>query len=654
MTRQVSRRTVLRGGTVAAAAAAAVGTSSACDLLSLNPSGSDEGADGGADPASNPKEAPMLAALVEEGKLEPVDKRLPPEPMVVEPADRIGTYGGEWKLLGSLTDAGDGGAQGRRITAGYENLVRWDLTFDKIIPNVAEEWHASEDGTEYTFTLRRGILWSDGEPFTADDVVFAVDDVGMNTDLSPIPPFGEMSIEELDDYTFVLRFAEPNGLFLPNLATERGRFFTQYARHYLETFHKKYNPDADRLAREEQLDDWMALFQRKADTFGTNVDQPILTAWTLASNNQSEVILERNPYYWKVDPQGSQLPYLDRVRWQLVNDEEAALLKIANGEADFSYQKPTDKPVLAQSRSKGDYRFFDAVPAYTSEIAIYLNLAHRDENKRALFQDKDFRIGLSHAINRAEIIDTVYQRQGEPWQIAPRKESSYYDEEMATQYTEYDVDLANRHLDRVAPERNAAGIRLGPDGEPIKFQVDVNSDATTWLDAMDLVVGYWKKVGIDASVNTISSSLVITRGEANEHDAAVWAGEGGLDAVILVNPYNYLPTNPPYSFFGVPWCTWYETDGAEGEEPPEMVRHQLDLYDQIQATTDPNRQHELMTEILHSCKEQFVGIGICAPTSAYGTVANRLQNFPEHHVTGTVWVYMDPAATNPCQLFVED
>src|SRR5690606_22553414 len=243
--------------------------------------------------------------------------------------------------------------------------------------------------------------------------------------------------------------------------------------------------------------------------------------------------------------------------WQVVEEPQAALLKIANGEVDFSYQEPADKPVLAQSREQGDYRFFDAVPAATSAVCIYLNLAHKDPVKREIFNNKDFRIGLSHAINRQEIIDTVFQRQGMPYQIAPREESSFYDEEMATQYLEYDVDLANEYLDKAFPEKDSNGIRLGPDGEPIKFQVDVRSDITIWVDTIELVVNYWKAVGVGASMNNVSADLSVQRGEANDHDAAVWSGEGGLDAVILMNPYNYLPSSAPYSFFGVPWASWW-------------------------------------------------------------------------------------------------
>jgi ABC-type transport system substrate-binding protein len=644
-----ARRDLLRVG---GALAFVTATTSACDLLSTKPSGSGQSQGGPGGP--KPKEAPMLAELVKRGDLEPLEKRLPPEPIVVQPNDRIGVYGGEWRLVTNASGYGTGATQYQ--LAGYENLVRWDPTFTKIIPNLADSHEVNADSTEYTFHLHKGIRWSDGHPFTAADVVFAVEDVQMNTELSPVPPFGELSAEALDDYTVRLTFAEPNGLLIKNIATRSGLAFTDHPAHYLKQFHKKYNPDVDTLVEEEKLDDWMALYNLKGGdfSFGSNVEKPTLYPWLLKSVSNSQVVVERNPYYWKVDPDGSQLPYIDRMVWTVVTNPETALLKNVNGEVDFSFHEPKDKPVLAKSRAEGKYTFFDAVPGHTSDVCIYLNLAHRDPVMREIFRNKDFRIGLSYAINRQEIIDAVFQRQGEPWQIAPREESSYYDREMAKQYTEYDLDRANEYLDKAFPDKDANGVRLGPDGKPITFQVEVRGDITIWVDTINLVVGYWREVGVDAKLKNVSAELSVTRGEANQHDAAVWAGEGGLDAVILLNPYNFIPTNPPYSFFGVPWVTWYRSDGKEGEEPPAPVKRQLQLYDEAKATADPDRQHELMTEILKIAKEEFVGIGISAPTNTYGIISERTQNWAKHMTHGTVWVYMDPAPSNPCQYFLED
>src|SRR5690606_2824822 len=122
---------------------------------------------------------------------------------------------------------------------------------------------------------------------------------------------------------------------------------------------------------------------------------------------------------------------------------------------------------------------------------------HDDPVKRRILSNKNVRIGLSYAINRQEIIDAVFQRQGEPWQVAPRRESVFFDEEMAKQYVEYDVAKANESLDRAFPNKDRNGIRLGPDGKPISLVIDVANIIPTWPEIMDLVARYWRAVGID-------------------------------------------------------------------------------------------------------------------------------------------------------------
>jgi ABC-type transport system substrate-binding protein len=623
---------------------------SGCDLLSTEPAqeGGSDGEDGAV--GKKGKEAPQLAEMVKNGELPPVEERLPEEPMVVEPLDRIGNYGGEWHLrLGGVGPGAD--AQQMYFWTGYENLVRWDPTFEEVVPGVAKSFEASEDGTQYTFRLREGLRWSDGEPFTADDVVFAVNDVAMNEELSSVPPFGEMEAEKIGDFTVRITFQEPNGLFLQYQSTQQGSILTNYPLHYMQQFHKEHNPDLNKLVEKAEVDDWVELFYRKGESWGTNTRKPTLNSWLLATPYGSRIEARRNPYYWKVDPQGSQLPYIDRVVYEVVDDDEIALLKVLNGEVDVGGGELRDKPVIVENMEKGDYRLSDVRLDEMNAITIHLNLTHKDPVKREVFNNKDFRIGLSHAINRQEIIDVLYQEQGEPWQAAPRPESGYFDEEFAKQYTKYDVDLANEHLDKVLPDKDGEDFRLDPDGKRISFVVEVRSDVIAWIDIMELVTRYWREVGIDASAKSVAGTFLVERAQANQHDAVVWGAEGGSDAVILLNPFNYAPVLDPYSFFGVLWAKWYNSKGEEGEEPPETIRHQLELYDEANATPDPDEQRRLMKEILAVAKEGFYVIGTNLPAQGYGTVANRLKNWPRFTIQG-VWIYCSPGPTNPSQYFI--
>jgi peptide/nickel transport system substrate-binding protein len=618
--RTFTRQNFLRAG---GAAFLVTASATGCDALSTEPAQNGRGEQNGV-AGRKGKEAPELAGRVRAGELPPVEERMPQNPLVVEPVERVGGYGGEWRtgLIGEANPTA-----WLNYTIGYEYLVRWkpntkEFSAEQVVPNVAEDFEFNEEGTEYTFRLREGMKWSDGEPFTADDILFWYEDVFMNEELTPaktswLVAGGEpVVVEKTDDYTVVFRFASPSGLFLQQLA-KGGDMITTSPRHYLERFHKKYNPDVEQLAEEEGAADWIELFQNKGgalDTIWQNPELPTPHAWKLtvaAGEDVGRVVAERNPYYWKTDPEGSQLPYIDRVTYSVVQEDDVLVLKALNGEIDFHFPNISslnNKPVFAKNMERGDYHFVDVSSSNMNTQIIALNLTHEDPVKREVFNSKDFRIGLSHAINRREIIDVIYQQQGQPFQAAPRPESSFYDEEMAKQYTEYDVDLANEHLDRADyTERGNGDVRLGPDGEPISFQVEAITAHGESIDALELIKGYWKEVGVDMRVKPVDQSLFVERVAGNQPDATVWFGSGGLD--VLLNPSWYFPSSPA-SHYAVPWAQWYASKGESGQEQPEAARRQMEIYDRLMGTIAPDEQTALMSEILRIAKQEFYAIGV--------------------------------------------
>lgn len=647
-----TRRGALRAGSAAVVASFAV---AGCDILSTRPDSEDTGPEA----APEAKQAPMLARRVDAGELPPLEQRLPKNPLVVEPTEQTGVYGGEWNT--ALAGAAD------RVwlvrTIGYEQLVHWDLEFEKPVPNLVESAEQEDGGRIYIFRLRDGLKWSDGEAFTADDIVFWFEDVIKNDQLTPIVPSelvigGELpSLEKVDELTFRFSFSEPYGLFLQLLATPNpGQLIPRYPRHYLEEFHQKYNENVDAKAKEEGFDDWVQLFGAKADLWA-NPDLPLLYAWTLttALGEGSQVVAERNPYYFKTDPDGRQLPYLDRVVFKVVNDESAILLNATNGDLNmhvWHINSPTNKPVLARSRDDAGYRFFDVTFSWMNRMVIMLNLNHKDQQLRDVFQQKDFRIGLSHAIDREEMIKAIFQRQGEAWQAAPRPESDFFDEEFAKQYTEYDVALANEYLDRAGfSDRDGDGFRLRPDGKRIAFDVETPAVAAVsdfWPDALELVRGYWQAVGIDARVKVLDRALFSQHAVANEHDAIVWNGDGGLHDAILAPGY-YFPHQAGLHWANA-WANWYTGAGEPREEPPEAARRQMELYELVRATDDETERHEAFRQILQIAKEEFYCIGTVLPVGDYGIVANNFHNVAEPMIMA--WKYPTPGPTRPEQYFI--
>jgi peptide/nickel transport system substrate-binding protein len=343
----------------------------------------------------------------------------------------------------------------------------------------------------------------------------------------------------------------------------------------------------------------------------------------------------------------------------MVQDPEIALTRALNGEVDllaYHFNSLQNKPVVAENRERGEYEIFDLIPSSMNTLVLCLNLCHKDKALREVFNNKDFRIGLSHAINRQEIIDVTLQSQGEPWQAAPRKESAYFDEEMAKQYTEYDVDLANRFLDEAGyADKDADGMRLGPNGEPIRFQIEtLTADpdySSPWVDMLELVQGYWREVGVEMDIKTEDRSLFYERKAANQHDAALWFGSpGGLETETPLEPRWYAPVNGE-SNYAIPWATWFASNGEAGQEPPAAVREQLEVYKAVKATSDPEERFRLMREVLNIAKEQFYNIGISLQPYSYGIVRNDFRNAPDPMIGA--WLYVDPGSTNPEQYWKE-
>ena len=210
-------------------------------------------------------EAPILESLVKSGDLPPVKERLPLKPLVIKPVERIGDYGGEWRsaMVGGLDHIWM-----IRLMA-YENLVRFTPDWSGVTANVAESYTANKEATEFTFNLRKNLRWSDGAPFTADDIIFWYEDVLMNKDLTPSVPTWLISggtpltVKKIDEFKVRFVFSSPNGLFIQNLASILGCAPTSYAHHYLEKFHVKYAKNIDSLIAENGSKDWVELFQSK-------------------------------------------------------------------------------------------------------------------------------------------------------------------------------------------------------------------------------------------------------------------------------------------------------------------------------------------------------------------------------------------------------
>ena len=509
---------------------------------------------------------------------------------------------------------------------------------------------------------------SDGHPLTADDIMFYVEDLLQNEEFYPNAPAryvvnGEpMSAEKIDDYTVTLKFAAPYGTFLTELATPLAQEPVLWAKHYCMQFHPTYNPDVQALVdATEAVEDWPGLFRLncgevEAPNRWANAERPTLDPWVVVGDGYdagaTQVVMERNPYFWQVDTDGNQLPYIDRLEMNVAQDNQAIVLEAIAGNIDMQRRRISglaNKPVFAENAESGGYEILDMINSNSNVMAIHFNHTHKDPVMRELLRNRDVRVALSLAIDREEIIDIVYQGQGEPWQIGPRPTHVLYNEQLGRQHTEYDPDRANELLDAAGyADRDSEGIRLLPDGRRMTFNVQYTGiEQPDWGDALEIIDEQWDEIGVDLNVSSVERSIYYSRGEANEHDFMVWGAPGGLDPTL--SPRDVLAVHPQASWFAIPWTRWYLSGGSDGEEPSETMRERLALYDAFKQEADQEKALDIFRQIHQMAADEFEIIGISLAPNLVGVVNTKLRNVPRQIPAS--WMYPDPGPTLPQTYF---
>ncbi len=602
------------------------------------------------------QQAPMLDGT----ELPPVEERLPANPLVVTPVESVGTYGGTWRsaLRGGLDNAWIA------RTVAYDGLVRYDREWKTIVPNLAESWEVSEDARTYTFKLREGLKWNNGTPFTSADIAFAVE-------LFSEPSYGvgsfmknknnPVTAEVVDDTTFKLIFENPNGIIMDELASVNGFTLVSLSKEYCSQFYPKYNPNAATEAKAAGFETW-ELWMTDRCSWATetirwaNPDLPMMNAWMIdqpLTGDASRTTFVRNPYYWKVDTEGNQLPYIDRLDMRVSDSLEELTLMALNGEIDFQDRHiatVANQPLFFDGQEAGDYRLGANIPSNMNTMVIQFNFNHVDEKRRELFQNKDFRIGISQLLDRQEIIDVVFTGQGEPFQAAPRPESPFYDEELAKQYTEFDPEAAAAAFaaSGLLGERNGDGFYTFADGSPLVITFDMISTVRPeWIDMMELLQLQLEAGGIDVELNNIDRTLYYEKRPAGDYDVQIWQGDGGLD--VIQEPRYYMASGDE-SVWAYRWSQWYMGSRPEiAEEPTGWAREQMDLMNQLRAEGDPAKRDELMKQILVLAKENFPVIGISLPGDGYYIARNNMRNIAEPMFHA--YLFPTPAPYDPFQWY---
>lgn len=599
-------------------------------------------------------EAPQLTALVNSGRLPPVKERLPRNPLVIIPPEQNGPYGGTWTRYGN--SPGDVSQFRHRIA--YEALLRWDPMGQKLLPNLASRWEVSDGGRTFTFWLRHGVRWSDGKPFSVEDILFWYNDILLNKKLTPGvgPTFKRgqdvVKVEKLDRWTVRFRFTEPHGLFLQHMAGEPGYDITSKPAHYLSQFHPNYVPQEklDKMVRERGLDFWYQIFQNEASW--RNPKNPTLWAWSLVKPPPARpAVFERNPFYWKIDPEGNQLPYIDKVTFDIY-DLETINLKAINGELGMQgrHLHFNNYQLFMANRKHGKFRVLRWLDGGTGNLILCPNLNHKDKTMAAVFGDKRFRHALSLAINREEINEALYMGMCNPRQMAPPSWSKYYDPEAEKAFISYAPDEAERLLDEMGlTARGPDGYRLRPDGKPLTMNLEV-STIIQGGKALELVANYWREVGLKAELKLMSRQLYKARIRALIHDVGVWKGAGAMNPVV--DPRYFIPYSKS-SIHAIKYVTWYRSGGKKGPKPPPDMEEAIRIYWEISGTPDDEEQIRLFKKILRLDIDNLWVIGTIGDVPHLFVVQNRFRNVPESAVSS--WVVHTPGNTAPeCYAIVQE
>jgi len=588
-------------------------------------------------PTAQPKykESPMLAELVQAGKLPPVDQRLPENPMVVTPAKETGQYGGELRIgfVGTSPEWG-----GMLYLAGWEHPVSWKPDFSGVVLNFVESLTANADASAWTMKLRKGIKWSDGVPFTADDLAFFFQDVLMNKELYPGGVGGDwlpgdmsagFSFAKPDEYTVILSFPKSYGTFPMILASWAGRQFAMYPKHYLQQFHKAYNPNIAELMKKESVETWTALFFKKGpDTWGnpgrwfTEVDLPSLYAYVVKQplGTGTQVLMERNPYYYKVDDKGNQLPYIDKLTGVSYQDDQGRILAMLNGEVDtiLSAGGNDVKAMFTDAIKTGEpLNVVDNLNDGANGVVLQFNMTTKDPVKAEVFSDINFRIGVSYAINRPELIELFNDGQGVPSQVCPQPGSPLYVEKCNTQYIEFDKAKAQEYLDKVFTKgKDKDGFYLDKNGRRFSFVLIVINNwswAPRNAELGEVLIGYMKAVGLDAKMNAMPDNQFDPVRLANDDEAFISTGEGGAGLTALLDARNFVPMEF-WGQFGNGWALWkLKGQGVQGitgdVEPPQWVKDARQKYDDALSAPTEAEQIAKMKAVIQEATDRFYEIG---------------------------------------------
>jgi peptide/nickel transport system substrate-binding protein len=640
----------------------------ACTTSKSAPGAAQTGAAGGAlpnvqggqvitDSAQFPKafkESPEFAKRVAAGTLPHVSERIGQDPLVIKPLHEIGRYGGT--IRRGFLGTGDR-QNANRFCAGPDNLLYWDYTGTKVVPNIARDFELSDGDKVLTLHLRRGMKWSDGKPFTADDILFWRDDLNLNDEFgSPSNSLRaggkNVLIKKVDEYTVQFISAVSNNL-LPALMAgwsdisgltvngiSGGGLYAP--KHYLSKFLPKYTSkaSANKAARAANFPSWVEYVKDRA-SWEKNPELPVLSPWIVARPiNKPPWAFTANPYSVWVDTSGNQLPYIQTVTMEAAANQDVINLRAAAGQYDFQDRSlaVASMPVLLKNQKRSNYTVYRA-PSQVVDFGIRINLAYdKDKVLGNLIRNVDFRRAMSLGIDRDQVNQAFFLGTSKPSATMADQASPYFPgQEWMTKWATHDPNQANALLDKIGLKKDSAGFRQRPDGKGrIRLDYEVGPGFADFAGIGDMIARQWRQIGLELDVQKIDLNLEVQRSVSN---GLMLSGHtvGTSDPFAL--PDTFLPTvtNNYPGMIGIPYAKWFLSDGKSGTEPPaslDLLKEAMRLYRQGLQASEKKRV-EIGKRLYKLHADQVWSIGVVGfGLSVYGiyVASNKLGNVPQRMV----------------------
>jgi peptide/nickel transport system substrate-binding protein len=655
--RGLSRRGFLYGSALVAGSAilSACSSSSSGGTSSTSTSAGTAGKGKGSakKPLSAPSkftESPLLASQVKAGKLPAVGKRLPEHPYVL-PHNWVerGKYGGKLNMAVFSSQGAAAADSNREFFYGFSPLRYINDGLD-IGPGLVETWTSNQDASVWTLNFRAGLKWSDGQPFTVDDVLFWWQDIVLPGHYSQTPPDECRSangtlckMTKVSDTTLRITYDAPQPLLADNLAAwvkgaigHNGTIWV-LPKHYLKAFHPKYNPSVPK-----NWDTIGGLWEQKSDWI-RNPDCPTLLGYKVKSfDNNKGIVLERNPYYYAVTKDGDQLPYIDEININVVQNAQVIALQVQQGKIDychgpFNQIDVSNVSTLSQSTKTAGTRILLWDSGSGTGSIFFLNYDYPDDHLRKLFREPKFRQAISFAFDRDKAQKTLYFQTGEQTTgtMSPKaieylvnNQGKQIYKQWRDSYKKHDPAKAKSLLAELGlKDSDGDGYVEMPDGSKLTVRIDYSADIdSTGAAKDDQLVADCKAVGLHMVRNPISPQSYGDEWSAGKLMVHTnWEASDGPNC--LVNPTWLVPIE------NARWAPlegeYYAVRGTAAEHtekdvnpwkrnPPRLapdangpIAKLWDLYDQTKREPDAMKRTQLvwqMTKVHISDGPFFMGV----------------------------------------------